>query len=601
MIFEEPLWLWALIAVPLVAGAEAWATRRDRARVSRLVARALWSKVVRTPAEHWRYLRLALLLIGVTGIVLALARPQWGIVREKVEREGVDVVLLLDTSGSMATEDVSPNRFQLAKTALVNLVQRLEGERFALVAFEGQAYTLVPLTLDADAIGLFLDTLEPGTVPSPGTSLGAGLAQGLAAFADTGRQNKAMILVSDGEDLEGEVESAVERAKAAGVVVHAVGVGTPAGQPVPDFDKDGNRSGYKKNEDGSAAVSRLHPETLEAIARGTGGRAFALTASDLSLAPLAATIEGMEQKTLAREYSYRKKERFQVPLGVGLAALALALLIPLPDLRRRGASALRAAALIVGAALVSAPNAWAGASGVGEELLLKPTRLTAEGRRHYDEGNGAKALEAFSKAAAARPNDPRAKFNLADALYKAGKFDEAKAIYESLATDARSPLAMPAHYNLGNTHFQKRDFADAVKAYRGALRLSPDDADARRNLELALDALKQEQKKPDPSKQDQQTKDQQPKDQQQKDQQEKDSRQKPEQKKENQQRQQPGQDQEARPKSEEQKERERFEKETGMPKERAMQLLDALQQNEKAAQKKLQAERQKTAKRGKDW
>jgi Flp pilus assembly protein TadD len=392
------------------------------------------------------------------------------------------------------------------------------------------------------------------------------------------------------------VESAVERAKAAGVVVHAVGVGTPAGQPGPDFDKDGNRSGYKKNEDGSAAVSRLHPETLEAIARGTGGRAFALTAADLSLAPLAATIEGMEQKTLAREYSYRKKERFQVPLGIGLAALAVAFLIPPPDLRRRGASALRAAALIVGAALLSAPNAWAGASGVGEELLLKPTRLTAEGRRHYDEGNGAKALEAFSRAAAARPNDPRAKFNLADALYKAGKFDEAKAIYESFASDARSPLAVPSRYNLGNTHFQKRDFADAVKAYREALRLSPHDADARRNLELALDALKQEQKKPDPSKQDQQTKDQQ-----QKDQQEKDSRQKPEQQKENQQRQQPGQGQDQRPKSEEEKERERFEKETGMPKERAMQLLDALQQNEKAAQRKLQAERQKTAKRGKDW
>jgi len=601
MIFEEPLWLWALIAVPLVAGAETWATSRDRARVSRLVARALWSKVVRTPAESWRHLRLALLLIGVTGIVLALARPQWGIVREKVEREGVDVVLLLDTSGSMATEDVSPNRFQLAKTALVNLVQRLEGERFALVAFEGQAYTLVPLTLDADAIGLFLDTLEPGTVPSPGTSLGAGLAQGLAAFADTGRQNKAMILVSDGEDLEGDVESAVERAKAAGVVVHAVGVGTPAGQPVPDFDREGNRSGYKKNEDGSAAVSRLHPETLEAIARGTGGRAFALTATDLSLAPLAATIEGMAQKTLAREYSYRKKERFQVPLGIGLAALAVASLIPLPDLRRRGASMLRTAALIVGAGLANAPNAWAGDFGVGEELLLKPTRLTAEGRRQYDEGNGAKALEAFSKAAAARPNDPRAKFNLADALYKAGKFDEAKAIYEGLASDARSPLAVPARYNLGNTHFQKRDFADAVKAYRDALRLSPHEADARRNLELALDALKQEQKKPDPSKPDQQTKDQQPKDQQQKDQQEKDARQKPEQQKDNPQRQQPGQGQDQRPKSEEEKERERFEKETGMPKERAMQLLDALQQNEKAAQKKLQGERRKAAKRGKDW
>src|SRR6185503_18902433 len=98
------------------------------------------------------------LLAGAAGIVLALARPQWGIVREKVEREGVDVVLALDTSGSMATADVSPNRFFLARAALMTLIARLEGDRFGLIAFEGEAYPLVPLTLDADAVGLFLDS-----------------------------------------------------------------------------------------------------------------------------------------------------------------------------------------------------------------------------------------------------------------------------------------------------------------------------------------------------------------------------------------------------------------------------------------------------------
>src|SRR5262249_45492190 len=159
---------------------------------------------------------------------------QWGIVREKVEREGVDVVLLLDASGSMATEDVPPNRFFLARQALASLVSRLEGDRFALVAFESEAYPLVPLTLDADAVDLFLDTLEPGIVPAPGTSLGAGLARGLELFVDKERRNKVMVLVSDGEDLEGEVEPAVRKAKEAGVVVHTVGVGTEAGQPVPD-------------------------------------------------------------------------------------------------------------------------------------------------------------------------------------------------------------------------------------------------------------------------------------------------------------------------------------------------------------------------------
>jgi Ca-activated chloride channel family protein len=194
MTFADPLWLWALLALPLLALAEAAAVRRDRERTSRLVARALWDRVLRRPHPRWRHLRVGLLLLGAAGVLLALARPQWGIVREKVEREGVDVVLVLDTSGSMATEDVPPSRFFLARAALMSLVSRLEGDRFALVAFEGEAYPLVPLTLDADAVGLFLETTEPGIVPGPGSSLGSGLAKGLELFVDRERRNKAMVL-----------------------------------------------------------------------------------------------------------------------------------------------------------------------------------------------------------------------------------------------------------------------------------------------------------------------------------------------------------------------------------------------------------------------
>src|SRR5881628_2764149 len=153
MIFESPLWLFGLLVLPLIAVVEAWLTARDRDRTAKLVSRPLWARVVRRPAEHWRFLRLALVLLGTAGIVLALARPQWGIVREKVEREGVDVVLVLDTSGSMATEDVPPNRFFLSRQGLAALLSRLEGDRFALVAFGDEAYPLVPLTLDADALG----------------------------------------------------------------------------------------------------------------------------------------------------------------------------------------------------------------------------------------------------------------------------------------------------------------------------------------------------------------------------------------------------------------------------------------------------------------
>jgi len=599
MIFAAPAWLWGLFALPLLAAIELRATARDRERTARLVARPLWARVVQRPGEHWRWLRLGLLLLGTAGIVASLARPQWGIVREKVEREGVDLVLALDTSGSMATEDVPPNRFFLARAALLSLIARLEGDRFGLLAFEGEAYPLVPLTLDADAVGLFLDSVEPGIVPAPGSSLGRGLAKGIEMFVDRDRRHKVLVLVSDGEDLEGEVEEAVGKAREAGVVVHTVGVGTEKGEPVPDFDREGNRVGFKKDEQGAAVVSRLHPETLEAIARGTGGRSFRITAADTSLGGLAAAIEGMEQKSLAREYSYRKKERFQVPLGIGLASVALGLLVPPPKLgRQRNGKVAKAAA--AGLLLFLPARAQAEGSKVVDELLLRPPRLTAEGRKQYELGNHPGALKAFESTAALRPGDPAARFNLADALYKNGRFDEAEAAYRALAADPRSPLAAPSRFNLGNALFQKQDYAGAVGAYRDALRLAPGDADAKRNLELALRALKKQKEEEQRRKQEQKDQDQQDKD----DQQQGDRQQKQDQPKKDAQPQRkdgPQPQPSARPQTEEQKQQERFQKEAGMPRERAMQLLDALQRDEKAEQKRLLAARQAARRRGKDW
>lgn len=600
MSFASPGWLWALLLLPLVVGGELWLTARDRRRTAALVARPLWAHVVRRPAEAWRWLRLGLVVTGIAGVVLALARPQWGIVRERIEREGVDVVLVLDTSASMATEDVQPNRFFLARAALQSLVDRLPGDRFALVAFEGEAYPLVPLTLDADAIGMFLETLQPGDVPAPGTSLGAGLVKGIDMFVDKDRANKVMVLVSDGEDLEGDVDAAVRKAVRDHVVVHTVGVGTESGGPVPDFDRDGKRVGFKKDESGQVVISRLNPSTLETIARATGGQYVRVRGADSSLWQIASAIDGMEQKSLAREYSYRKKERYQLPLGVGLACLTLGLLLPLPRPRRRATaskeseatpSAARRAAALAILALLPAVAARAEDGKVVDEVLLRPQRSTAAGRREFTAGNDPKALADFEKAAGLRPADARTKFNLADGLYKTGKYDEAAELFKALGSSPRSPLAAASRFNLGNALFMKKDYPGAVQAYRGALDLLPGDTDTRRNLELALRAIEEQKKQQQQNKQDKNDKqNENPQNKQQSG--EKNEKQQP----------QSAQGQQNQtPQSEQQKEQERFLKDTGMPKERAMQLLDALQQNEKQEQKKLLAAQRAAKKTGKDW
>jgi YD repeat-containing protein len=499
---------------------------------------------------------------------------------------------------------------------------------------------------------LFLETAEPGIVPAPGTSVGGGLARGLEAFVDKERRNKVMVLVSDGEDLEGDVEEAVRRAKEEGVIVHTVGVGTEAGQPVPELDADGRVVGYKRDESGNPVVSRLNMATLESIARGTGGKVFRITPADSSLGALAATIEGMERKALAAEYSYRRKERYQVPLAIGLAGVTLALLLPPPPLRRpragrktlaeRSGRAAAVTLLLAGTlaspsgaqppappvASTQAPATAAPASRSGtllDELLLRPRRATEEGRAEYARGNHPQALSAFERAAAARPQDLAARFNVADGLYKNGKYQEAAELFRALGGDARSRVAAASRFNLGNALYQTKYYDRAIQAYRDALKLAPGDESIRRNLELALRARREQeeqqkrqqdrndQQSPQNQQQNQQQRDQQGRQQnpqpnqenQQQNQQPKDQQNPPDQKQQDRQKSQQGQSpaggDQKRPLTPQEREDQRFREATGMPKERAMQLLDALQQNEEAEQKKLLALKRAQKKKGKDW
>jgi len=257
------------------------------------------------------------------------------------------------------------------------------------------------------------------------------------------------------------------------------------------------------------------------------------------------------------------------------------------------------AACAAGLLLSGAPGAWAEGGKPLDEVLLRPRRLTAEGRKEYELGNHPRALEAFQSAAGLRAADPKARFNLADALYKNGRFDDAEAAYRALAGDVRSPLAGPSRFNLGNTLYQKQDYRGAVSAYRDALRLAPDDLEAKRNLELALRALAEQERQK--QQQDKQPQDKKPQDKQQGDKQDEQKQGQDQQKKNAQDGKQGQGSPGPQPKTEEQKEQERFQKETGMPKERAMQLLDTLQQDEKAQQKKLLAAQKAKPRKGKDW
>ena len=576
MTLASPLWLLTLLLLPLLAWRGSRTRAADRQRMDALVTAAMFDRIGRRFPKRTETVREVLLGLGALFLILAMARPQWGIVRERVERTGVDVALVLDTSLSMSVEDVSPNRFFLAKQALAALMTRLVGDRFSMVAFEGEAYPLVPLTLDADAVSLFLETLEPGFVPTPGSNLIAGVEAGIATFVDPGRVNRVLVLVSDGEDLEDSLEASIAAAKKAGVVIHTVGVGSAAGGPVPDTNADGQRNGYKL-ENGEPVISKLNTDTLTRLAQATGGKFTQVSSNSTSLSVIASAIEAMENRQAASEFSFRKQERFQIPLGLSFLSFILAFFGPLLMERSRQ----RRAGLTIAALLLAAPSAQA---DIKDEILARPSRETTKGLKAYQSGDAKEALAAFERARQARPDSPATRFNEAVAQVKAGKAPEAIETFTAL-TREKNDLGFESHYNLGNALLGAKQLPGAVAAYRDALRLKPDDARARRNLEIALRQLEQQKKDQEKDQKDQDKNDKQ-------DKQDKDQKQK--------QPATPDPKQEP-PKTEKQKENERFQKEAGMSKDQAMQLLKALEQNEKLEQKhKLDAERAKRRK-GKDW
>jgi Ca-activated chloride channel family protein len=271
------------------------------------------------------------LALAVLGTSLALARPRWGAGREDVERKGVDVVFLVDSSLSMSAIDVPPSRLYVAKSLVRRMTRAMPGDRIGLVQAEGTGVALAPLTLDGGVIDLLLDTIEPGSLPAPGTELATGLEAALRLFGAGSEKHRTLVILSDGEDHGGGLEAEIARLREEGVVVHAFGIGTPNGAPLPlpgggvggsgGSGGSGGNGGYKRDAEGNIVISRLHEDVLESMARAAGGSYTRVTSAALDPAPVVRRIDSMEKRTLESESVTTLEERFQWPLA--LAALAL--------------------------------------------------------------------------------------------------------------------------------------------------------------------------------------------------------------------------------------------------------------------------------------
>ena len=249
-------------------------------------------------------------------------QPRWGFQWEDIKRQGIDIMVAIDVSQSMLAEDIKPSRLERAKRKVYDLCRMLEGDRIGLIAFAGTSFVQCPLTLDYGAFKIFLDYLEPDLIPVPGTAIGQAIRAAINSFSRRERTSKALIIITDGEDHEGNPLEAAQEAKKEGIRIFTIGVGQEGGAPIPMKDGSG---GFKKDERGELVLSRLDEAALQKIALETGGSYVRSVTGDLDLNKIyQEDIRGtIEKKELLSTRKKRWEERFQWFLFAAILLLGI--------------------------------------------------------------------------------------------------------------------------------------------------------------------------------------------------------------------------------------------------------------------------------------
>jgi len=324
-----PLWLqvvlWAIL--PLMALISIWFRVAKKKIIERAGDPELIEQLSHSVSKRKRLLKDLLRAVAILMLLFAAWGPKFSDELTEVHREGVDIVVLLDVSNSMRAQDIKPDRLEKARFELRKLIEDLRGDRVGLVVFAGQAHLQTPLTLDYSAFDMFLDISDESLIGVQGTSFENALEIGLSAFDPEDQQHRAMIVISDGEDHEGNLDEVLERARKENVIIHTAGIGSFSGTPIPMYDDRGVIKGYRKTSTGEVVTTRLYTETLQTISVETGGRFVHLNTADAGLEDIYDDILGMEQKEFSRHEFTNFKEQYHWFVWIALLLLILDLLV----------------------------------------------------------------------------------------------------------------------------------------------------------------------------------------------------------------------------------------------------------------------------------
>jgi len=300
-----------------------WAMKRRESLMERFADKNMLGGITPTVSIARKVWKMALIGSAFLLCIFALARPQWGFEWQEIKRTGLDILMAVDVSKSMLARDVKPNRLERTKLAVKDLVKKLSGDRIGLIAFAGTAFLQCPLTIDYNGFLLALDDMNTETIPRAGTSISGAIKEAINAFKGPEKKFKVLVLITDGEDLEGDAMSAANEAAQAGIRIYCIGVGTSGGELIPAIDDRGQRA-YLADRAGQVVKTRLNEDLLKKIAVATGGSYVHATQSDFGLILLYdKVISKLEKHDLETKMKKHYQERYQIFLGIAIALLVI--------------------------------------------------------------------------------------------------------------------------------------------------------------------------------------------------------------------------------------------------------------------------------------
>ncbi len=496
--FGSPLCLWGLLALPVFAGLYIWSHLRGRALVGKVVASRLRDQLAGSVSVVRRILRGTFVVLALGLTIVALAQPRYGFTQQEIKQKGRDIIVAVDTSRSMLATDIAPNRLTRAKLLTQDLIRLLKGDRIGLVAFAGSSFLQAPLTLDYSAVINALDELDTTVIPKGGTNIASAIATAEQAFGKAEGQTRALVILTDGEELDADGVAAAKKAAEHGVRIFTVGIGSLEGSLIPFRSEDGKQD-FVRDIAGKPVQTRLDEARLSEIAKATGGF-FVLIGPDAAREIFQQGIEPMDTAETGIFSARQPLERYQWPLGFAIGFLILWLLIG----ERRRSPMRRMAALV---ALVLTPA-----------LHASPTGL-----EDYKAGNYDKARQLFEQRLKTSPEARAVQFDAGASAYKMGDFEQAISHFTGALLSEDKKLREDASYNLANAlvrrgeaakenEAKKTDWKNAIEHYNEALNMDAKNKQAKENRDLVKKLLedleKQEQQKKQDDKKDQKKDDQ---------------------------------------------------------------------------------------------